>query len=399
MRLFLGNFDFEHQLAADAPRTPSAKITRLNAERAAAWLALATAEDLILVPEPWSDDFLASGLLGGKERPQITTPQEFFARPASAAELVPWGWSRDVLRWGAERRLNMMAPDCEAVAAVNCRLFARHLETAEQCGLIGSALIAAPAEVLAAVAAAGHPARWVLKSRFGMSGRECWLGRQREFPEAAERWLRKRLARDGGVLFEPWVENLGEAGLQWDIPAQGAPVLRGVVPLICTPEGAYLGSRVLPDPLVIPEWEAAIEISRRAAWAAQQRGYFGPLGIDAMRYRNADGKISLRPIQDINARWTMGRLALGWRRFLRPGELASWLHLPSRQVTSQDGEPTPLPAGCRLLATSPTEIGGRPCRVRSWLLIAESLQDLERGEQMLCEIREALPSSEQELPA
>ncbi|OYW15327.1 MAG: hypothetical protein B7Z55_15100, partial [Planctomycetales bacterium 12-60-4] len=46
----------------------------------------------------------------------------------------------------------------------------------------------------------------------------------------------------------------------------------------------------------------------------QAAGYFGPVGIDAMWYRDANGKLACRPLQDINARWTMGRLALGWRR-------------------------------------------------------------------------------------
>ena len=64
-------------------------------------------------------------------------------------------------------------------------------------------------------------------------------------------------------------------------------------------------------------------------------GDFSPLGLDAMRHRVPGGAVRTRCLQDINARWTMGRLALGLRRFphllpltdgvFRPGELVGTL--------------------------------------------------------------------------
>jgi hypothetical protein len=44
-----------------------------------------------------------------------------------------------------------------------------------------------------------------------------------------------------------------------------------------------------------------------------------------MWYRNDDGRPQLRPLQDLNARFTMGRLALGWFRWLPEGWCGSWL--------------------------------------------------------------------------
>ena len=74
----------------------------------------------------------------------------------------------------------------------------------------------------------------------------------------------------------------------------------------------------------------------RIAQRVQQLGYFGPLGIDAMQYRDEAGAIRLRPLQDVNARYTMGRLALGFGRVLRPGWCGTWGHFSRRHLAGRD---------------------------------------------------------------
>ena len=39
-------------------------------------------------------------------------------------------------------------------------------------------------------------------------------------------------------------------------------------------------------------------------------GYVGPLGVDAMVYREADGRLALKHVVELNVRMTMGRVAL-----------------------------------------------------------------------------------------
>ncbi|MCA9082192.1 MAG: hypothetical protein KDA58_16640, partial [Planctomycetaceae bacterium] len=74
-------------------------------------------------------------------------------------------------------------------------------------------------------------------------------------------------------------------------------------------------------------------------------------GIDAMRYRDRSGDLRIRPLQDINARYTMGRIALNWaHRFGQPGR---WVHM----------EAQPSPQG---IATTPAHVGGQPVRRRTW---------------------------------
>jgi len=42
-----------------------------------------------------------------------------------------------------------------------------------------------------------------------------------------------------------------------------------------------------------------------------------------MQYQDENGQLHIRPLQDINARWTMGRLSRGFRKLLQSRESQS----------------------------------------------------------------------------
>ena len=99
-------------------------------------------------------------------------------------------------------------------------------------------------------------------------------------------------------------------------------------------------------------WQPAIELGASIVSGAQERGYFGPLGIDAMRYRDGD-EVRLRPVMDINARWTMGRVAYEWGQRLAPSEQATWLV----GQAAEEAISLKLPK-LKWISTSSAEIGG-----------------------------------------
>jgi hypothetical protein len=102
-----------------------------------------------------------------------------------------------------------------------------------------------------------------------------------------------------------------------------------------------------------------------------------------MQYRTSGGEIGWRPLQDINARLTMGRVALGLRRLLKADESADWLHFRRPgSATAADSQTWAvsgrLPADARAIRTSPLKIGGRPASVGTLLVIARSTDVLDR---------------------
>lgn len=333
-RLFIGNFDFEHRLARPAKQAP-ALLRRINAELATSWLAVAEEGDFIWTPEPIEPAFFEKSSQFGLPR---VRPVTGFDEVPPDAECIPWGWTYEIRSLCDRKGWAQNAPPDHVVRTVNSRRFSAELEREWRVGLdfSGEANSIEPIERF--VDHHGADVRWVIKAEFGMSGRERLTGRGRP-TEADSNWISKRLHKNGAVFFEPWIDSLGEVGIQIEVPRQGEPRFLGMTPMLVDHRGQYRGSGLPASgvdlSLLIPRndsWGYAVDIALRAARRIQDLGYFGPLGIDAMQYRDLQGRQRIRPLQDINARWTMGRLSLGFRRMLNDNRKACWLHGPAKSL-------------------------------------------------------------------
>ena len=350
-RLFLGNFHFESELAAARGWNPAASLLRMSAERAPSWIALAEEGDLIWTPEPIADSFWES--LATQGLPRVCSLSE---PPQEEFELVPWGWSLRARKFGGRTP----QPSDEAVELGNSREWSYELERQLGIALPGAARIERIEEVADVVRRSASQFgesesehAWVIKANFGMAARERVLGRGPTLTTANERWLQRRLQSDGAVFFEPWLRRRAEVGIQWTLPksGHGQPELHGITPLLTDKQGGYRGSEFSLDATVPTEWQRAVDVTQQAALRLQQLGYFGPLGIDAAIYEDSTGRALARPLQDINARYTMGRLALGFRRLLRPGERGVWQHGRREELSG---------AVTREIDLTPPLIGGAP---------------------------------------
>ena len=363
-RLFLGNFDFEHRLA-DPQNEPSAKLKRLNAELATSWLAIADDGDWIWTPSPIEPVFFLDAVREGLPK---VIPVTSLANVPNDVECVPWGWSAEIRKLAKQFGWHANAPLDKSVRLANSRATSEELERSWDISLHDARRIETLNEFTSAIRSLRHASqRWVVKAEFGMSARERILG---QGPPSAsdENWVRRRLAAQGAVFFEPWVERIDELGIQIDVPRDGIPQLIGLTPMLVDGRGQYAGSWFERDRLRFPfdegGWSEAVEVALRAATQVQSLGYFGPLGIDSMKYRDEDGRIQIRPLQDINARWTMGRLSLGLRRFVEPVAQGFWQH------RSKDAPLDSVPFDAtRIIATSPDRVGGDDCRHASRILL------------------------------
>jgi hypothetical protein len=282
--------------------------------------------------------------------------------------LVPWGWTEELSRWGTRNGWRCDAPEPAAVGKANSREFSSSLEREWSVGLPDARTIRNLQDFHDAVETNVRPdAAWVVKANFGMSARERILGRGAPATTQAMQWVQKQLAENEAVYFEPWVERIEEVGLQFTVPKEGEPLLEGITPLLTDPLGTYRGSRFRAVSCQLArsdEFAAVLDIVTRAAQRIQRLGYFGPLGIDAMRYRTADGESRWRPLQDINARLTMGRLALGLKRIVPGSRHATWLHFrrgqkKSGSAESADSDFDPPLRETNLIRTSPMIVGGK----------------------------------------
>ncbi|TXT25882.1 MAG: hypothetical protein FD138_2904 [Planctomycetota bacterium] len=357
-RLFVGNFDFEQELSCEASRTPSPSLRRMSAERAVAWISLAEDGDWIWTPDSIAEDFWES--LAQQGLPRVRGVTDWKLVTATTTEIVAWGW----VPWTRKIDLATARPSELAVKQANSREWSFHLEQQLRVALPGAARLERIEELAETVRRSasefGEPIAehgWVIKANFGMAARERLLGRGSTLTSAQQNWLCRRLAAEGAVYFEPWLRRRAEVGIQWTMPpfGQGEPKLEGMTPLLCDSQGGYRGSEFSLDTSIPREWQRAVEVCEQAAKRLQSLGYFGPLGIDAAIYEDSAGNAISRPLQDVNARFTMGRLALGFRRLLRDGERGEWQH---RRVTELN--PTATEVLAREIDLTPRFVGDKP---------------------------------------
>lgn len=374
-RSFYSNFGFENELRQTSP-SAGATVVRQNSELTHVWIALACETDWIVVPPDSEDGYCDALANAGLPIPRLV---ESLRDVRGHPDFVPWGWSEAAVQVAEAAGFQPRHPPLDVVRDLNSRRFSVGLESKWNCGLTGTEVIHSVDGFVAAIHANPRPdSRWIAKAEFGMAGRERVMGQGRTPQDSSVNWVAKRLREGQGVVFEPCVSLTAEAGIQLEVPRTGEPTLLGVTPLYTDGSGGFRGSRFDDDPSIAEEWSCAVEFALRAAEQMQSRGYFGPVGIDAAKYRDSDGTVKLRPFQDINARFTMGRLALGFRRLLPAGHSGVWLH---RRWATDDLEAprgafeefvARVPEGVQILRTSPFVVDGQPVGHGTFVVMGES---------------------------
>lgn len=392
-QFFWGNFDFEHQLVNEVYSVQGGATPALNVCLASCWISLAEVGDAIYLPGTISPEFSSSLVNAGLPRVEFTgqlPTRELVAE----LQFVPWGFSTEVANVAKSKGFQFEAPLSAAIQTVNARTFSFECEQKWGGLLPGSRQLESWVELESAVIElqklqSKQESDWVVKANFSMSARERMRGRGNQLTDQIKIWAEKRISQGQTLFLEPWVKRITEAGLQFEIPKQGDPQFIGLAHFLSDARGQYRGSRIARDQQMREEWQSVIEVGHRVAKRAQQAGYFGPLGIDAMCYLDGNGKRQYRPIQDVNARFTMGRLALGFSRFLKPSQVASWLHFPWKESYGINFSnwlryvSESIESGTRLIATSPDQINGKIAPLVNVLVISHSVEQLRQIENNL----------------
>jgi hypothetical protein len=194
--------------------------------------------------------------------------------------------------------------------------------TGQEVGVPVSSLTSA-LETIAAIRARGHH-KIVVKQAVGLAGSNAIRLFEPELLETHRRWMANSLAVGQQLVVEPWLERVVDFSVQLEMTPVGLKVC-GYTGLLNDAKGQFQGNWAeshhhtrIPARVVAAFREpsnlsrlmlqlyadifASLEVELRQVY------YFGPLGIDAFVYHDAGGAARLKPVVEINPRYTMGRV-------------------------------------------------------------------------------------------
>jgi uncharacterized ferritin-like protein (DUF455 family) len=314
-------------------------------------------DDVVLVPERPTVEFLSGLKQAGFALPEFVEWKGDALLNLSRRKLGvlrPWAWGPDSLELlsplftsvtGEERRVNQRFNAhiaelySKAWSADFLRRFITRTEhlpwlcSANEVGRSANTLSEA-LEIIAAIRARGHH-RIVVKEALGLAGHNAIRLWEPELLDAQRRWMTKAFDQKRTLVIEPWQERVVDFSVQLEMTARGLK-LCGYSGLINDAKGQFQANwaapnyaRRLPDAVVslfseprdiavrLPQLFG--DISTRLEEALREADYLGPISMDAFLFRTMDGKIRLKPVVEINPRYTMGRLTLELMKHVCPG--------------------------------------------------------------------------------
>ena len=360
--VYLFNPECEDEVRVGSQRKSQRIMEDLQADLATLPAFLAAPEDIVLVQDAPSERFVASLEAAGFRMPRFLTEISGGERDPHFSDLRPWGWSpvSQARLSGCFERL--VAPRrffegtwTSALSEIHTKSFALPIAAAvsERCGepwMIAPEDIGARATDVAEVKARvrrwdeGGRAEVVIKAEFGSSGRNMIRIRGGTFEASQERWLEDALAQHGAVVVEPWLNRVCDLSFRMKMDASGEARACEFGVSLTDQRGQYRGGLVGPLSRVV---DAEVRrflsgdgqdrhrirrimrvVAEEVARALKPSGYVGPVGVDALVFREANGELRIKPVVEINPRTTMGHVCAAFEKHVAPGRVGVWLILP-----------------------------------------------------------------------
>lgn len=215
------------------------------------------------------------------------------SRPTPAPGDLVWGESSDV------------------AVAVNDRRFAIELQRKLGCALPGASIaedMEAAERAVRAAAGFAPAATWIAKAAHSSAARSRVGGRGAEMDAAHRSGVDKLLELHEAVLIEPWLPRSGDFGATAVATEHGAEGVE-LHDLENTARGDFRGISFPSSSLREDEAATLRTTVDAVGLALAARGWRGPFGVDAFRWRDKSGATRFHPLCEINARLTFGRVA------------------------------------------------------------------------------------------
>jgi len=321
-------------------------------------------DDIVLVNEKPSVEFLSGIKQAGFALPEFLE----FSEAQNLAQrklgrLRPWAWAPDGVELFAPIFANLTGEKRATSGSFNpeiakfysktwsAQLLGKVLARSMSQSLLTSAATAewlctknevgvavnSLAEALDAVAIIrqrGHH-KVVIKESLGLAGSNALRLFEPEILETQRRWILNAVENKKQLVVEPWLERVLDFSVQLEMADEGLK-LCGYTGLINDARGQFQANVALPghqkkipanlialfpEPPDIAQRLHAIYADIFALLEEELRraNFSGPLGIDAFAFHDATGKIRLKPIVEINPRYTMGRVTVELMKHVAPG--------------------------------------------------------------------------------
>lgn len=344
---------------------------------------LCRADDIVLVPRRPATEFLSGIKQAGLALPEFVELNQGRVDEASGVHarklggLRPWAWGPDSLDLLEPLFANVSGKTVNADERYNAsiaRLYSK-ARSAEFLGrvlanpsvaAIGGNWLCAQEEVgvavntlndaLAAIArirARGHH-RVVAKLALGLAGQSAIRLWEPELMDSQRQWLANAFENGREVVIEPWLERELDFSVQLEMSARELK-LCGYTGLVNDTKGQFQANWAEPNfARRVPQGVTALfdtipDISSRlqrvyaeifSMLEAELRAvsFTGPVGIDAFVYKTETGQRRVKPVVEINPRYTMGRLTLELMRNTAPGSSGVFRLMNQAQLKTQGME-------------------------------------------------------------
>ncbi len=232
-------------------------------------------------------------------------------------------------------------------------------------------------EALAAISkirSRGHH-KIIIKAAFGVAGNNAMRLFEPEVLPNQIRWLENAFAQKRELVVEPWLERLTDFSVQLEMSERGLK-LCGYTGLLNDARGQFIANFAEPHhhkripAQIISRFSEPKDISQRlldfygevfSQLETELRAvdFVGPLGIDAFVYRAANGAVKLKPIVEINPRYTMGRVLVELMRQTHQNTFGTFRLVNTAQLRSEGFEDFPTYAKS-LAEKNPIQLAGEP---------------------------------------
>jgi hypothetical protein len=185
-------------------------------------------------------------------------------------------------------------------------------------------------EAIAAIRTRGHH-RVAVKQAYGLAGNNAIRLWEPEILPTQRQWLTHALEAGQQLVVEPWLER----ELDFSVQLEMAPCdlgLCGYTGLVNDLKGQFLANWAEADydrslPAKVATLLSADHGVKRLysviftllETELRRAGFVGPVSIDALVYRTPQGDCQLKPVVEINPRYTMGRLTVELMKHVCPG--------------------------------------------------------------------------------